>query len=202
LDDRRRLRAELAWRERLLGNGRVVVFLAGLLLAYPTFKLELFSPWWLLAPLGIFSILLVRHERVTRALLRAGRAVAFYERGLARLEDRWSGTGQPGQRFLDETHPNAADLDLFGSGSLFELLCTARTRTGEDTLAAWLKAPAAPQEVRARQAAIAELRPLLDLREDLALLGSDVPAGVDFDALVAWGEQLPVLVAPVLRLLV
>jgi hypothetical protein len=199
LDDRRRLRAQLAWRERLLGNSRVVVFLAGLLLAYPAFKWELFSPWWLLVPLAVFSILLVQHERVTRALLRAGRAVAFYERGQARLEDRWTGTGQPGQRFLDENHPNAADLDLFGRGSLFELLCTARTRTGEDTLAAWLEAPAGPDEVRARQAAVAELAPLLDLREDLALLGSDVPAGIDFDVLVAWGEQPPVLVAPRLR---
>ncbi len=201
LDDRRRSRAELAWRERLLGNGRVVVFVAGLLLAYPAFRLELFSPWWLLVPLAAFSLLLVQHERVTRALLRSGRAVAFSERGLARLEDRWSGTGQPGQRFLDENHPNAADLDLFGNGSLFELLCTARTRTGEDTLAAWLRAPAAPAEIRARQAAVAELGPLLDLREDLALLGSDVPAGVDFDILVAWGEQPPVLVSLSLRVI-
>ena len=45
-----------------------------------------------------------------------------------------------GTRFLEETHPYAADLDLFGSGSLFELLCTARTQTGEETLASWLKA--------------------------------------------------------------
>src|SRR5207248_5364799 len=155
----------------------------------------LLSPWWLLVPVAIFSLLLVRHERVTRALLRTGRAVAFYERGLARLEDRWIGTGQPGQRFLDENHPNAADLDLFGNGSLFELLCTARTRTGEDTLAAWLKAPAGPDEVRARQAAVAELRPELDLREELALLGGDLPSGVDFHAVAQWGAAPPVLTA-------
>ena len=91
--------------------------------------------------------------------------------------------------------PYAGDLDLFGTGSLFELLCTARTRTGEDTLASWLLQAAAPEEIRARQAAVAELRPLLDLREDLALLGSDVPAGVDFDALAAWGAEPPLLTA-------
>src|SRR5207248_9979874 len=162
----------------------------------------LLSPWWLLVPVAIFSLLLVRHERVTRALLRTGRAVAFYERGLARLEDRWSGTGQPGQRFLDEHHPNAADLDLFGRGSLFELLCTARTRTGEDTLAAWLKAPAAPAEVRGRQAAVAELRPHLDLREDLALLGADVPHGVDLDGLAAWGARPAVPITPAWRVVI
>ena len=44
----------------------------------------------------------------------------------------------------------------------------------------------------ARQQATAELRPLLDLREDLALLAAGVPAGVDFDAVADWGAA-PVL---------
>ena len=200
LADRKALRDLLGRRERLLGNGRVLVFLAGLLVAYLAFgPPHLLSGWWLVVPLVVFSALLLWHERVTRAWLRSGRSVGFYERGLARLEDRWAGSGQPGQRFLDEDHPNAADLDLFGSGSLFELLCTARTRTGEDTLAAWLKTPAQPDEVKARQQAVAELRPRLDLREDLALLGSDAAVGVDYDGLASWGSSPPVLVAPVLR---
>jgi hypothetical protein len=55
--------------------------------------------------------------------------------------------------------------------------------------------PADADEIRARQAAVAELRPLLDLREDLALLGSNVPAGVDFNALAAWGAESPLLTA-------
>src|SRR5262249_9844428 len=138
--------------------------------------------------------LLLLHERVTRAWHRARRAAAFYQSGLDRLDNNWRGRGQAGGRFLDESHPYAADLDVFGTGSLFELLCTARPRTGEDTPAAWLKAPARPAEVRARQESVAELRPQLDLREDLALLGGDLPAGVDFDAVAAWGAAPPVLV--------
>ena len=57
-----------------------------------------------------------------------------------------------------------------GTGSLFELLCTVQTRTGEKTLASWLLEPAAPDELRARQEAVVELRSRLDLREDLSLL--------------------------------
>ena len=45
------------------------------------------------------------------------------------------GTGEPGDRFRDDHHVYANDLDLFGRGSLFELLSLARTRTGEETLA-------------------------------------------------------------------
>src|SRR5262245_40703594 len=150
-------------------------------------------PLWLVVPLATFIALLFVHGSVRRSWHRARRAVAFYRAGLDRLADNWKGKGQAGARFQDENHPYAADIDLFGTGSLFELLCTARTRTGEDTLAAWLKAGAAPDEVRARQAAVAELRDQLDLREDLARLGGDVPAGVDFDHVVAWGSGPPLL---------
>ena len=47
--------------------------------------------------------------------------------------------------------------------------------------------------MRARQAAVAELTPRLDLREDLALLGADVPAGVELARLAEWGEAPPIL---------
>jgi hypothetical protein len=186
-------RVQLHRRERITGFSRLGVFLAGLALAGVAFGLNTVSPWWLLVPAVLFSALLVLHEQITRAYYRSGRSVAFYERGLARLGDDWKGKGQTGQRFLDESHPYAADLDLFGPGSLFELLCTARTRSGEETLAAWLLNPASPEEVLARQSAVAELRPLLDLREEIALLGADIGGGTDFSALVAWGNAAPIL---------
>jgi hypothetical protein len=195
LEERQQEAARQARRERLIGNGRIACFLLGLLVAWLAFGSQVLSGWWLIPPIVVFSVLLFFHEQVTRAWYRARRAAAFYEGGLARLDHHWKGRGQPGLRFQDETHPYSADLDLFGEGSLFELLCTARTRTGEDTLAAWLRAAAEPDEVRARQAAVAELRPQLDLREDLALLGAEVPVGVDFDGVVAWGAEPPLLVS-------
>ena len=110
------------------------------------------SPAWALVPAIAFGGLLVVHARVLNRAERAQRAHRLYQRGLARLEGRWAGTGMDGSRFLDD-HPYARDLDLFGRGSLFELINTARTEAGEETLAAWLKSGAAIDEVRARQAA-------------------------------------------------
>ena len=81
---------------------------------------------------------------------RLRRAARFYEKGLARLDGEWAGHGDGGARYLDPAHLYAQDLDIFGPGSLFELVCTARTHIGEDTLARWLS-PAAPEVVRARQ---------------------------------------------------
>ena len=51
--------------------------------------------------------------------------------------------------------------------------------------------PAPPEEIRGRQQAVGELKPLLDLREDIALLGAGASGGVDFAAVVAWGEAAP-----------
>ncbi len=147
----------------------------------------LISAWLIALPVVAFVILMAMHQRVDRVRDRYERAVGFYESGLARLAGQWAGAGETGERFYDQAHPYAEDLDLFGRGSLFELLCTARTRAGEDKLAAWLVAPAPVDQIRARQQAVDELRPRLDLREELALLGDDVRAGVHAERLSSWG---------------
>lgn len=174
-----------------LGNIRLAIFLIGVLLWWFAVRPGILSGWWLALPLAAFIALVLFHQGVRVKARRAKRAVAFYDQGIARLEDRWSGTGQQGLEFLDEHHPYAQDLDLFGKGSLFELLCTARTRGGEATLAAWLCAPATREEIQARQEAIIELQPRLDLRETVALLGEEVRAGVHPEELNTWAQAPP-----------
>jgi hypothetical protein len=187
LAERRRRAAALALAERRIGTARLALFVVALALAWLAFGLHLLPGWTVALPAAGFVALLLRHASVIPARRAADRAVAFYERGLARLDDAWAGGGVGGARYLDERHPYAGDLDLFGEGSLFELLCTARTRAGQDCLADWLRAPAAPEEVRARQAAVVALRPRLDLREDLAVLGDAVGDALHAETLAAWG---------------
>ncbi len=141
---------------------------------------------WLGLWIALFVALLVVHEPIRRKAERARRAVDFYTRGLARVEGRWAGTGVDGLEYLNLDHPYAADLDLFGRGSMFERLCTARTKSGEAALASWLLEPADAVTIAERHRAVDELRPRLDLREDLELLGAEVRAGIDPDALAAW----------------
>ena len=99
---------------------------------------------------------------------RVQRIVNFYELGVARLHHQWQARGISGKEFEPESHPYSRDLDLFGTGSIFELLCTARTRIGREVLASWLLKPAECEEIRQRQTAVAELRDLLDVQEDWA----------------------------------
>jgi hypothetical protein len=148
--------------------------------------------WWLAGPVLAFVALAVWHDRVLREAERLTRAIAFYDHGLARIEDRWQGNGDPGIRFLDDQHIYARDLDIFGDASLFQLLSRARTHLGEDILAGWLKAPAAPDTLHLRQAAVAELRDRLDFRERLATSGGRSQE-IDTAALVGWASAAPAM---------
>jgi hypothetical protein len=152
-----------------------------------------FSRWWLALPVIAFCVLIVLHEQVKRNGRRCRRAVSFYEIALARVEERWIDRSGPTQLFRDDLHLYAKDLDIFGKGSLFELLCTARTSSGEETLATWLSEPASQSEVLGRQAAVEELRYRLDLREHLALLGADVRASIHPESMSRWGNEPTVL---------
>ncbi len=176
-------------RHRQIGNSRLAVFLIAAALAWLSFGSYGISSWWILAPFVAFIALIAWHSRVLLGLNRLRRSVDFYMRGLARIDQQWKGTGESGTRFDDPAHPYAQDLDLFGAGSLFELLSSARTHAGEQMLASWLKHPAPLEEIRSRQSAVDELRSRLDLREDLAVLGTDVRTGMHPDPLIAWGNR-------------
>ena len=182
-----------------IGNYRLVIVLAAAVLAWFSLWRGALSGWWLVVPLALFAGLIVWHARIARRQTFAQRGLAYYDRGLARLDDRWTGTGNTGERFRDPQHVYTGDLDVFGLGSLFELIDTARTATGEKTLANWFLAPASRDIVLARQEAGRELRQRLDLREDIALLGEDVRAEVHAEPLHKWGSAPAIHFAPALR---
>jgi len=144
--------------------------------------------FFLLIPVALFIVLAMLHERVLKSLRKDARLQAYYRQGIARIENRWAGSGETGERFLAPDHPYARDLDIFGPGSLFQLLCTARSSSGEETLAAWLRAAAPVAEIAARQQAVRELTPRLGFREQLALAGEDARAAMHPQQLIAWAE--------------
>jgi hypothetical protein len=175
------------WHHQI-GNARLILFVAAVILAWLAFNSQRISPWWILLPFCSFIALAVSHGRILQKLRQLRRAVEFYQCALARIDENWEGKGESGDRFRDSSHPYSEDLDLFGKGSLFELLCGARTHGGEQTLASWLTSPAGTTEIRARQGAVEELRSGLALREDLGGMGTDLRAGVHSDTLIQWGE--------------
>jgi MutS-like protein len=200
-DNHRRTVASREKVHRQIGHAKLTLVIAGLAIAWLYLDEHLFSAYWLLAPVAAFAALAVCHEHVLRTKNRAESTVAFYDRGIARLEDRWAGRGETGERFRDPKHDYSDDLDLFGPASLFQLLCSARLPMGENFLARWLCSPSAPGAVVARQGMVMELRQNLDLRESLAVTGTELRTRIHPESLARWsqGQSLAPLSSGALR---
>ena len=177
------------------GNAKLATVVAAVVLLWLALKDEMISTYWLAVPIAIYVALSLAHEFALRALARARSAVAFYQRGIARVADRWSGTGASGERFRNPKHVYADDLDVFGTGCLFELLSTALLPMGEARLAQWLTSRSPVPAIHERHKVIVELRDKLDLREELALLGEDLKVRLDPRSLENWAETPPQLPA-------
>ncbi len=154
-------------REAYFAGRHRVVALVRLLL----FGVAAGGVWWLLsagqtaAAMGLalgaylaFLALVGWHNRVGYQREHHRLLAQLNRDELARLEGRLAGF-DPGRRYLDPQHAYAADLDVFGEHSLFQLLNRSTSRLGQDWLAGWLLAPAAPATVQERQQATAELAP-------------------------------------------
>ena len=183
LQQRRESIAALRDRERKFSAFRLLSIGATIAVAF-------WEPRAALITVAAFIALVVLHERAVRARTRAENGARFYEHGLARIDDTWPGLGDPGTDFVDDHHPYAGDFDLFGRGSLFELISVAVTPAGRRRLAAWLKDPSRDaDEIRARQAAVLELRENVTLREDVAINAAEVAREVESAKLDEWGAM-------------
>ncbi len=179
-----------------MGNARVVVFAAIIVLCWTIGKSGKPSPGWLILAVLAFIALTLLHRRILRARGFAERAIALYKRGLERIEDRWNGSGDTGEQFSNPDHLYADDLDIFGQGSLFQLLCTARSHMGKQRLADWLLTQAGAAEIHERQLAINELRNRLDFREGISLAGATDAINADSDKLKRWAGMKPEFNSP------
>lgn len=200
------LRDATAHRWGQVANLRLGVAIGTLVAAGAGWWYGLPALQWLAALLAAAFLALVAFHNRLRA--RRDRFAALHEvnrTGLARLARDWSALPlqQPARPASPSALAIAHDLDLLGEASLQQLLGTARTPAGLATIEAWLLNPAPPAEIRRRQAAVAELGPQIDLRDDVAVLASQAgESQAAYERFAAWATGKPWLRArPWLRAL-
>ena len=194
--------ATAAARERThvrLGNAKVAIFIAAVIYSGYVLASDPSATIYAIG-LAIFIALSAWHEVVIRALARAQAAVTYYRDGIARIEDRWMRDTPSGEQFRDRNHPYADDLDVFGPGSLFQLLSSCRTPMGEERLARWFLHASPIPDIRERQSRVAALGTRVDLRERIAVVNAGRRRSIHAERLIAWSEQPPSL--PPIRILV
>lgn len=161
--------ATLEGRAARLGLGRLALFLALVIFGASAWSRgELgFAAAAGAALLGFVALLFV-HARVLSRRDEAEARRAVHDRHLLRLQGRASELPPAGH--AEPEHPYAVDVDLVGASSLQQRLDVTHTARGEAILSAWLGRAAAPEVVRQRQAAVAELAPMREWRESLEAL--------------------------------
>lgn len=168
----------------------IVVLITSFFLAFGS--AHLLPQWSILLPVIATVVAFEQARQRDHLASDAGRLLDLYDRRLPRLTHEWIGKGDPGIDLQMADHLSARDLDLFGEGSLFELLCDVQTPAGRDVLAQWLQSPAPMEEVILRQGAIRSLSGRIDLRERVALLSGDEASENSWSSLREWLAGSPV----------
>ena len=179
-------------RSRGYSNLRLAIFVIGIITVIIGPK---DTPLWILLLTGLILLLLVlfiaaaiRHQVIEERLETSREMVRRNEEGKARIARNWKDLPDRSPPAELVSSLFARDLDLFGSASLFDLLCTANTWEGRNAVAQALLHGIERENLTARHAAIRELAPKLEFRQllecaTLAFRKSAAPVNVFFTPL-------------------
>ena len=155
-----------------LANARLVAFLVAVAaFTWGAWRKEPLFWGGGLALFVAFFVLVRMHSSVGKQRRRFEEMWKINSEAESRLLRRWDSLPVHKSVRAPEGDPFANDLNIFGHASLFQLVQTTGTFMGEGTLARWLQEPALPDVLGQRQEAVAELAPLIDLRDELHLRG-------------------------------
>ncbi|SDF41902.1 MutS domain III [Dyadobacter soli] len=137
----------------------------------------------------VFGFTLKSYNRLSADKKRSELLKQINESELLRIGNNLS-SFPSGNEFLHRNHDYAADLDIFGNHSLFQLLNRTTTASGARLLAHWLTSPADLQTVIDRQNAVQELVPKLDWRQEFQVSGMlSETTNSDHEMLLKWVEE-------------
>ena len=201
------LLAEWVHRDRQLSRSRLLLFVIGLALFGSA---SVFSPYhhWVYGLVAVTVVLFLIAARYQETVIekrdQAKRLRRWYRHALARLDRKWQDFPVESFDVPDSVTQLARDLDLFGPGSVFQLVDHTSTPRGRAILGHWLISPAEPDVVRTRQRAVASLAGERAMRESLFLRGSTLAdSRAEPGEFVAWSAEASWYEAhPRLRLLV
>lgn len=175
-----------------ISNVRIAIAIVFLILLYRAFIDH--SIFIILAPLLIgFIWLVLIHSRLFTQKVHLENLIQINNAEIDSIDGRRD-TLHTGAEFIDAHHPYTHDLDVFGSGSLYQLINRCNTYDGRASLAKLLGQPlASPADIRASQLAVKELAPEVDLRQNLGASGleiNELPS--DRQQLLAWLKTEPI----------
>lgn len=148
------------------------------------------SPGWIYVTfpvIAFFVYLVYRHDKLFVRSVHLANLVKLNHAEVQSLNGDFS-TLSSGDEFIDTHHPYSYDLDIFGDGSVFQLINRCNTFRGKQSLADRLARPLpSAGDIRSHQRAVAELNPRVDFRQNLAAASLEAgEAPGDREQLLSW----------------
>lgn len=152
------------------GNYKLLVFFTGMIGAAVLFffKLYILMAAVILLFGGLFAYLSIIHNRYIKNKNYYYAMFQINQMCLKRAVGEWNEFSDIGEEFLNPQHNYTYDLDIFGKGSLFQMLNMTATYSGRHKLAELLLNPMEnKEEIYKRQEALQELAKKLIFRHRL-----------------------------------
>lgn len=174
----------------LVSNLRLGIFIIGLAAGVVLYlaKYYILLTAVIFVSIIAFVYLVIRHEKLIEIKKFHTFLMQINENSILRLEGKWHEFKDTGDEYLDLEHRYFQDLDIFGKGSLFQWINTAKTYYGRCYFRDLLgNTPKSIEDVTERQQAVLELSKKLAWRQRFQAETMTVSdRTIDPDELIKW----------------
>jgi hypothetical protein len=142
--------------------------------------------------IGLFLGLVIYHNSIFEYKKRLDLLVKINKKSLKRILGQFKDFKDNGLEYLEENHPFANDLDVFGNNSIFQYINSTVTKGGREELVKILKREKVfnSTQIKERQEAVRELGQKAQWRQKLIVEGKlKKSKNVDLPSLIKWSKN-------------
>ena len=150
---------ELSRKSNILSLFRLLVIVGGAILIFQVVQTEdvLLTLSSFIVTVLLFLTLVLFQSKTTAKKKAVERFLHINKNELTVAEDIKQNVYDSGQSRVDDQHIYTSDLDIFGEGSIFQMINRCATLHGNALLSNWLSHPANAVEIEERQEFVQEL---------------------------------------------
>lgn len=154
-------------RSRILAYSRAIIIIALLFVSYKLSAISLiYSAISFVSFSLVFAILVKKNNREEKQISYLKRLIEINQNEQKALKGDYS-VFESGENYIDPNHYYSYDLDLFGDGSIYQMLNRTGTIYGSSKLASFLKEREENTDLLIeKQKAVEELKENIDFRQD------------------------------------
>lgn len=171
---------------------RLALFALALVCLFFAFRTNSMNPWGYIGVACTMGLIgaVFQHLRIQAKGSHLQTLATLNAEAVHKLHRRWGKIRPIEPAEMSPTPVELTDLHIVGEGSIMHWLNTAVTSGGKQRLIDWLTIPGSSAEIKRRQAAVNELSPALDARQEFFATSDRVREVADDDAgLLCWAQD-------------